>query len=148
MKKILLLISSLACTSAPASAQYSGLNSGLNSGMPTTGLCQTTGCTFSGLLTVASQGMTSPNGVNLTVTSGGAANPIIFKLGPNGVGAIMLVLGGSAADIEPRTDIDLPGGTWGVGSLATTWRRLFKTRRSLVAQQTHKLLWGISATDR
>jgi len=118
MKRSLPLIFSLLCVSVPAVAQYSGLNSGLNSGTPTTGLCQTTGCTFSGLLTVASQGMTSQSGVNLTVTSGGAASPMVFKVGPNGVGAIMLVLGGSAADIEPRTDIDLPGGTWGIGSLA------------------------------
>jgi len=42
---------------------------------------------------------------------------MLFKLGPNGGGAIMLKLGGSSNDIEPLTDIAIPGGTWGVGSL-------------------------------
>jgi len=114
MRNILVLLTGLLCIALPAASQYNGLNSGVGP----TGFCQTAGCAFAGLVTVAPQGMTSPSGVNLTVTSGGAANPMLFKLGPNGGGAIILKLGGTSNDIEPQTDVALPGGTWGAGTLA------------------------------
>jgi len=90
------------------------------------------------MVTVASQGMTSPSGVNVTVTSGGMANPMLFKLGPNGGGAIMLELGGNANDIAPQTDIALPGGTWGLGLLQTTWHPFGRTQLFLEVQQQLK----------
>jgi hypothetical protein len=121
MKTALLLVPVLLSISFPAASQYNGLNSG-----SMTGVCQTTGCAFTGLMTVAPQGMTSPSGVNLTVTSGGSTNPMLFKLGPNGGGPIMLKLGGSSNDIEPQTDIALPGGTWGVGSLANNLAPIYQ----------------------
>jgi hypothetical protein len=113
MKKTWKHVLAFLCISAPAVAQYNGLYSG----QPTNLGCPTSGCTYTGMVTVAAQGMTSPSGVNLTVTSGGTANPMLFKLGPNGGGAIMLELGGNANDVAPQTDIALPGGTWGVGAL-------------------------------
>ncbi len=122
MKKMLLCIFGFLCISLPAISQYSGLNSGIT----TNTFCQTAGCTFAGLVTVASQGLTSPSGVNLTVTSGGAANPMLFKLGPNGNGPIMLELGGNANDVAPQTNIALPGGTWGVGSLANNLAPIYQ----------------------
>jgi hypothetical protein len=105
--------------SFPAVSQYTGLNSGnnSNSGTSTTSYCGVSGCSFPGLVTVPLQGMTSPNGVNLTVTSGGTANPMLFKTGPTGTGAIMLELGGATNNIAPQTNISPPGGTWGAGSL-------------------------------
>jgi hypothetical protein len=117
MRNIWLLTFTFLCISPPAISQYTGLNSGVIATAPST-FCGTAGCALGGLVTVAPQGMTSPSGVNLTVTSGGAANPMLFKSGPNGGGPIMLELGGNANDVAPQTNIDLPGGTWGVGSLA------------------------------
>ena len=102
--RILAFISVLVSIPLPAISQYSGLNSGPISNATTTGFCQTAGCTFNGLVTIASQGITSPSGINLTVTSGGATNPTLFKVGPNGGGAIMLELGGSANNIAPQTE--------------------------------------------
>jgi hypothetical protein len=120
MKNIGLSIIVLVCASFPAESQYSGLNSGL----PTTTFCQTGGCAFAGLVTVASQGLASPNGVDLIVSSGGAASPMLFKSGPNG--AIMLQLGGSGNNVAPQTNIALPGGTWGGGSLTNNVAPIFQ----------------------
>jgi hypothetical protein len=125
MIKTGLLILSFVCMSLPALSQYSGLNSGAAPPV-TSALCATSGCTFSGLVTVAPQGMTSPNGVDLTVTSGGNFNPMLFKSGPNGGGPIMLELGGTGNDIEPQTDIVLPGGTWGVAPLANNLAPIYQ----------------------
>lgn len=125
MRKTGLLILAFVCMSFPAVSQYSGLNSGATTPI-TSGFCGTSGCTFSGLVTVAPQGVTSANGVNLTVTSGGASNPMLFKLGPNGGGAIMLELGGAGNDIAPQTDIVLPGGTWGVAPLANNLAPIYQ----------------------
>ncbi len=122
MKKILLLVFAFLCISLPAVSQYSGLNSGAAA----TTFCATAGCAFSGLVTVAPQGITSPSGVNLTVTSGGAATPMLFKLGPNGNGPIVLELGGTAYNIAPQTNIALPGGAWGVGSLANNLAPIYQ----------------------
>ena len=122
MKRVGIVTITLICISVPAVSQYSGLNSGVTAGS----FCQIAGCTFSGLVTVALQGITSPSGVNLTVTSGGAANPMLFKLGPNGSGAIMLELGGNANNVAPQTNIALPGGTWGVGSLANNLAPIYQ----------------------
>jgi hypothetical protein len=128
MRKIGFLILAFVCMSFPAVSQYSGLNSGAPSPV-TSPLCGIAGCTFSGLITVAPQGMTSASGVNLTVTSGGPANPILFKLGPNGAGPIMLELGGTANDIAPQTDIALPGGTWGVAPLANNLAPIYQNTK-------------------
>ena len=123
MKRIGLLIIVFFCISLPAHSQYSSLNSG---GIATT-FCQTAnGCSFAGLLTVASQGITAPSGASLTMSSGGAATPMLFKSGPNGAGAIMLEIGGSANNIAPQTDIALPGGTWGNGTLANNLAPIFQ----------------------
>jgi hypothetical protein len=107
--------------SFPAAAQYTGLNSGTttssSSSSSTSSYCGTSGCSFPGLVTVPMQGVTSASGVNLTMTSGGTANPMLFKVGPSGTGAIMLELGGATNNIAPQTNISLPGGTWGAGSL-------------------------------
>lgn len=125
MKKIWAFVFAFLCSSLPAASQYSGLNSG-GATTATTTFCGTAGCTLGGLMTVAPQGMTSPSGVNLTVTSGGGANPMLFKLGPNGTGAIMLELGGGSNDIAPQTDIHLPGGTWGGGALANNLAPIYQ----------------------
>lgn len=117
MKRIWLHIFAFLCISPAAVSQYSGLNSGGTATTTTTTGCAISGCTFTGMVTTAAQGMTSPTGINLTMTSGGAASPILFKSGPNGGGPILLELGGSTDDVAPQTNIDLPGGTWGVGSL-------------------------------
>jgi hypothetical protein len=122
MKKAFLIIVGFLCISVPAVSQYSGLNSG---GVPTTS-CATVGCAFTGLVTVASQGVTSPNGVNLNVASGGTTNPILFRSGPNGSGAIILQLGGSSNNVAPQTNIALPGGTWGTGTLANNLAPIFQ----------------------
>jgi hypothetical protein len=122
MRKVELFIIASLVMPLPAMSQYSGLNSG--TAAPSS--CSTAGCTFSGLVTVASQGMTSPSGVNLTVTSGGASNPMLFKVGPNGGGAIMLELGGTGNDVAPQSDIVLPGGTWGAAALVNNLAPIYQ----------------------
>jgi hypothetical protein len=116
MKRVWLYILVFICISFPAVSQYTGLNSG---GAATTTIsgCAISGCAFTGMVTTAAQGLTSPNGTNFIMTSGGAANPFIFKSGPTGGGPILLELGGSIDDVAPQTNIDLPGGTWGAGAL-------------------------------
>jgi hypothetical protein len=66
---------------------------------------------------LSSSAMTSLSGNNLVLTAGGAANPIVMKNGPNGGGAIMMIVGGSAQSVAPQTNILLPGGAWGSGTL-------------------------------
>lgn len=122
MRRVWPIIMACFCSPVSASSQYSGLNSGIT----TTTFCATAGCTFAGLVTVAPQGVTSPTGVDLTMTSGGTANPMIFKEGPNGTGSVVLELGGSANNIAPQTNIALPGGAWGSGSLANNLAPLFQ----------------------
>jgi hypothetical protein len=122
MKKIWYIAITLFCSPIPASAQYTGLNSGAMA----SGFCATAGCAFAGLVTVAPQGVTSPTGANLIMTSGGAANPFVFKAGPNGAGSIILELGGSANNIAPQTNIALPGGAWGSGTLTNNMAPLFQ----------------------
>ncbi len=123
MKRVILLWIMSVCVAFPAASQYSGLNSGTQA---PTSICQTTGCTFSGLLTAAPQGLTAPSGASLIVASGGAANPILFKTGPNGNGPIMMEFGGSSNNIAPQTNIALPGGTWGSGTLANNVAPIFQ----------------------
>jgi len=122
MKRLWFITMALLYSPIPASSQYTGLNSGATA----TGFCATAGCAFAGLVTVAPQGVTSASGVNLIVTSGGTANPIVFKAGPNGSGPIVLQLGGSANNIAPQTNIALPGGVWGNGSLTNNLAPLFQ----------------------
>jgi hypothetical protein len=105
--------------------------------------CPLSGCTYTGALTAAASGtglavtnnetvggtlgvtglltatggITAPSSSALVLTGGGSSTTTQIKNGPNGGGALMLELGGSSQSVAPQTDIALPGGTWGSGTL-------------------------------
>ena len=109
-----------------------GISSGTASTSPTTGaLVVTGGVGIGGALNVGgittlTGNMVLGSGPNSTITgttttptviaSGAATQLMEFKNGT--AGAFMLEMGGANANIAPQTDILLPGGAWGSGTLA------------------------------